>query len=492
MNQAVHAEAFLDLEIRISPQHSGAYPVELIVGREQSFRGKMDAGLAPAVLFPEDPIAAGEALFEALAASDDLRRGWAQAIGRSPKRRVRLNIDPAAPELHKLPWELLRAGGEWLAASAATPFSRYLPVERPWGTPARRKPFRVLAVISSPADLSARFPGLAPVDLEAERRAIQTGLPGLAGAVQVDFLEPPAALSRLEERLQEGYDGLHITGHGALNPLTGSAAVLLQNSEGNSELVIDDHLAGVLARLAAPPRLVFLMACRSAARAGENAFAGLAPRLVAAGVPAVLAVQGDMTMPSGQRLAESFYRRLAAHGQVDLAVNEARSTLITSGRPDAHLPVLFMRTASGMLWEEAPAAPPQTSQARPARVVNTGGGTYIEGSINTGGGDFIGRDKITYAAPPPAAPDAFRAVRRAAARHPSPETRASLEDAVAILEAEARKGAAANEERILQQLTFLFNNSPEVWQTALNAFQAPASGLPAAFRRAALRSAGRR
>lgn len=30
------------------------------------------------------------------------------------------------------------------------------------------------------------------------------------------------------------------------------------------------------------------------------------------------------------------------------------------------------------------------------RIINTGGGTYIGGSVNTGGGDFVGRDKVIH------------------------------------------------------------------------------------------------
>ena len=35
---------------------------------------------------------------------------------------------------------------------------------------------------------------------------------------------------------------------------------------------------------------------------------------------------------------------------IDLAVNQARSTLLTTGRPDAAMPVLFMRLKDGRLW----------------------------------------------------------------------------------------------------------------------------------------------
>ena len=56
---------------------------------------------------------------------------WAEVRARQPQRRIRLIIDRAAPELHALPWELLRESrpdhpAEDLAAGGATRFSRYM------------------------------------------------------------------------------------------------------------------------------------------------------------------------------------------------------------------------------------------------------------------------------------------------------------------------------------------------------------------------------
>jgi hypothetical protein len=76
----------------------------------------------------------------------------------------------------------------------------------------------------------------------------------------------------------------------------------------------------------------------------------MAPKLVSVGVPAVVAMQDRVTVKSALTFSATFYRRLLEHGEVDLAVNEARGTLLTAGRPDAAAPVLFMRLKSGQLW----------------------------------------------------------------------------------------------------------------------------------------------
>ena len=73
--------------------------------------------------------------------------------------------------------------------------------------------------------------------------------------------------------------------------------------------------------------------------------------LIAAGLPAVLAMQERVPIATAQAFAGSFYRRLLAHGVVDLAANEARSHVITTRLPGASIPVLLMRLTDGQLFE---------------------------------------------------------------------------------------------------------------------------------------------
>jgi hypothetical protein len=93
-----------------------------------------------------------------------------------------------------------------------------------------------------------------------------------------------------------------------------------------------------------------LAACQSATRSTADAFLGLGSKLVAAGVPAVVAMQDKVAIKTARKLSAVFYRRLTEHGAVDRALNEARGTLLTAGQLDAAVPVLFMRLKSGQLW----------------------------------------------------------------------------------------------------------------------------------------------
>jgi outer membrane protein assembly factor BamB len=339
-------EGWPDLEIRILARREKGYPVELTLDGEQHFAG----GYLPAESLPwassGDPVADGQKLFEALVADNVTRGNWNRARGQSPRCRVRLRIDVDAPEWHVAPWELLREQNLPLSASADTPFSRYLPIDKPWGGLERVQPMRVLVVISNPRDLP-------PADVKLEKETLETAL-GMVGRDRLDwhFLAEPVTFERLEEAIRKGYHILHFIGHGAFSAKDQQAALYLQDEHGLGERVRDDKLAGMLARQGVQPRLVFLTACQSATRSTVDSFLGLGPKLVSIGVPAVVAMQDVVTITTARKFGAMFYQRLLEHGQVDLAANEARSTLLTAGRLDAAVPVLFMRLKSGRLWVE--------------------------------------------------------------------------------------------------------------------------------------------
>ncbi|MBN2002674.1 MAG: CHAT domain-containing protein [Anaerolineae bacterium] len=340
----------IDLELRIFRLEDHTYPVELTLAGQQEFpRGFLDDSILSWTA-GDDPVADGRRLFEALLADPQLRVAWAEARGQAPQRRLRLRIDPAAAELHTLPWELLHEDAVMLSANAATPFSRYLPVALPWGGEVEDRPIRVLVAISNPTDLQSRY-NLAQLDAAQERATLEAALEDIAGSdVEMTFLDPPVTPEAIEAALRDGYHALHYLGHGAFNPRRGQAALYLQDATGAAQIVTDDAFIGMLARQAVHPRLVFLAACQSATRDSADAFRGLGPKLVAAGVPAVVAMQDVVSVETARKLGATFYGRLAEHGAVDLALNEARSTLLTAGRPDAVVPVLFMRLKSGRLW----------------------------------------------------------------------------------------------------------------------------------------------
>ncbi len=348
---------YADLEIRILALRGRAYPVEMTLDSEQEFgSGSLAAEALPWV--PSDsPADDGERLFTWLFAAGTLRAAWGEIRGRHPQRRVRLRIDPTAPELHALPWELLRdpdgPTAQDLAAAEATPFSRYLAGRWQPGSPIFRRPLRILVVIANPSGLE-RF-RLQTVEVEKEEALLRQAIEGLD--VELTVLPQPTTLATIEEALKDGHHILHFVGHGAWSERSQSAVLYLADSGGGTALASDKEVAAMLARQLADVdaqredklRLVFLASCQTAERSPADAFRGFAPRLVAAGVPAVLAMQDLVAVDTARELARMFYRRLLEHGRADLAANEARSAVLTKKLPGASIPVLFQRLRSGRL-----------------------------------------------------------------------------------------------------------------------------------------------
>ena len=352
---------YADLEIRIQNRDANGYPVELTLDDEQTLgRGLLSSSIVPWVP-SADSAADGERLFLLLFADDRLKKGWALARGRKPQRRIRLRIDLDAPELHAIPWELLRDPGDSrqpqdLAATSATPFSRYLESDLPHGQPISQRPLKVLVAVANPIDLHNY--GLDSIDVTQEWSSIQTATVGQN--IVLTLLSAPCTLSTLETELKQGaHHVLHLIAHGAFNEQDGYAVLFLADDADHTRLVSDAEFRDMLARQLGDVdperddrlRLVFLASCDTAKRDSADAFRGLAPQLIAAGVPAVLAMQELVPIVTAQAFARTFYRRLLAHGMVDLATNEARSHVITARLPGASIPVLLMRLKDGQLLE---------------------------------------------------------------------------------------------------------------------------------------------
>lgn len=350
--------AHANLEIRILDLTPEGYPVEITFDGEQRFpRGYLQPDMVPWI-----PSAStttdGERLFNRLLADDRLKTAWAAARGQSPRRRIRLWIDATAPGLHTIPWELLRDAGpglmpQTLAADIDTPFSRYLADPQRPDSSIVDRPIKLLVAIANPANLTDY--SLPPLDIETERQLITQAVSGL-GKDQLDltFLEPPVTLSALEDALKDGVHLLHLVGHGRFHPQREEAVLFLANDDNQVERVSAAELAELVARQAESPRLVFLAACQTATRSPAEAFRGFAPRLIAARVPAVVAMQDIVPIDAAREFTRTFYRQILRHGQVDLATNEGRSALL-SGRDNSWaVPVLYSKVPDGIIMEPAP------------------------------------------------------------------------------------------------------------------------------------------
>ena len=127
--------------------------------------------------------------------------------------------------------------------------------------------------------------------------------------------------------------------------------MFLEKPYGGIERVDAGRFAGAIDCLHRSLRLVVLMSCNTATRSPTDPRFGFAPALLGAGVPAVLAMQDRMPMPTGAAFTRAFYEELWTSGEIDRAANRARRVVITERLPGTAVPALYATPASLRLWD---------------------------------------------------------------------------------------------------------------------------------------------
>jgi hypothetical protein len=377
-------EEYTTIQIRIFPfqADADAYPMEATLDDGSRFLdGELRLDEQMLLMSQLDPKAYGVLLFETLCAGP-IGRAYEQATGRAEATaegglRVRLWIDTDAVRLHALPWERLYHVHQGqlvpLTTSAFTPFSRYMGLEQGEPQPLSQRPIRMLVTIANPTDLPADLPALS-VDQEVENLSRALGDLRRANLLQVTIMPGRTGLvpdlrARLEERGYRLLDGVtsldnlvrqwdkadiwHHVGHGRFKSEgdTGIASLYLEGEDGTWVEVKDDDLVTRLVSLGRgrSPHLIFLSACDSAKGDALHPLVGLAPKLVGAGVPAVVAMQDLVPVELARQLTADFYLNLIEHGEVDLAINQARLLLFERSGVKWAIPVLYSRLEDNKL-----------------------------------------------------------------------------------------------------------------------------------------------
>ena len=361
---AVQRDDLPTLEIRISRASDTTYSVELRLGEREFPRGT----LGPELLQADGGDDHGARLFARFTADEPIRMAWSLAAALHPQRRIRLRLDDLAPALHTLAWEALTdtsptATARTLAADRDTPFSRHVATAAAPPGPLTALPIKILTAVAAPTDIADY--DLPPLDRAAEIASIAEALAAAPpGRVQHTHLAGPCTLAALEAELEHGYHVLHLLAHGMARR-DGAAATFFEAADGRTDRVDAARFAAMLDRLTPTLRLVALMSCQSATRSRTDARVGLAPQLLAAGVPAVLAMQDLVPVDTARAFTRAFYRELCTTGEIDRAANRARAVILTARLPGDAIPVLYSAAASNRLWTaELPATPvAQTQQA---------------------------------------------------------------------------------------------------------------------------------
>ncbi|GAA1707914.1 hypothetical protein GCM10009809_00290 [Isoptericola hypogeus] len=272
-------------------------------------------------------------------------RDQAEAQGCGLRLRLRLTD---CPELAELPWEFLydRESAAYLALSEWTPVIRYLHLRGSIKPLLVHPPLRVLVMISSPNDEDV-------LDVEDEWARMREALGELEGAgkVVVELL-PGGRMSDLQKALRRGeYHVFHFIGHGAYDERDGDGYLIVEGPDGRGVHVRGSEF-GEMLHDHRTLRLCVLNACEGARGGREDPYGGTAQSLVRRGIPAVVAMQADITDRAAIVFSHGLYEAIADGYPLDAAVGDARKAV----RHDQNAvewgtPVLYLRAPDGQIFD---------------------------------------------------------------------------------------------------------------------------------------------
>ncbi|MEW6401486.1 MAG: CHAT domain-containing protein [Chloroflexota bacterium] len=262
--------------------------------------------------------------------------------------RIRLHLRNV-PELSGIPWEFLfePSRGSFLALSHFTPLVRYLDIQQVIKPLEVKSPLQALVMISSPKDLPR-------LDVQREWEKLKEAVRSLEekNEIILDLLDGANFASLQRQLRQKNYHVFHFIGHGGFDPESKAGLLALETESGNSNLVsafdlgtmLDDHRS---------LRLVILNSCEGSRSTSDDPFAGTAQSLVQKGVPAVIAMQFEITDPAAIIFSHAFYSAIADGYPVDASLAESRKAIFAEGNAiEWATPVLYLRSPDGKIFNK--------------------------------------------------------------------------------------------------------------------------------------------
>jgi len=303
----------------------------------------------------------------------------AAAIAKGRGVRLWLSLGKA-PGLLSVPWEFLYLQPTFLASQRKTPIVRFLSTHAPVAPRRIEDTVRILGVVASPN-------GLPKLEVAQERKRVDDALAKARQEreVTIDWLDP-ATPKALRKALQLGeFHILHFVGHSgyvaesdAAHGGGGGGVLFLETEDHSPAQVSDAQLVNLLGDQDSL-RLVVLNSCEGARTSVVDPFAGIATSIVALGIPAVVAMQFEISDKAAITFAEELYQSLIARQDpIDVAVAEARKAVFTEvNETEWATPVLFLRNEDGRLFDFAPVeaagvARPATGAAVDAPAIDDG------------------------------------------------------------------------------------------------------------------------
>ncbi|HKR49717.1 MAG TPA: CHAT domain-containing protein, partial [Pseudonocardiaceae bacterium] len=273
---------------------------------------------------------------------------------------LRLVLRVRPPELARLPWEFLFDPGQQDYLGLSMPLVRYPEVLAPRQPLQVALPLRVLGMVACPGDQHV-------LEIDEEQQRLLTALAGLErdGLVELSWVAGQT-YNALEDALdQDLWHVFHFVGHGGYDRVAEEGTLALADDEGRTDLVGADDLSRLLAKHPTL-RLVVLNACDTGRGGGLDALSSTAGALVRRWIPAVVAMQFEITNPAAIVFAQTFYQSVAKRRPVDDSVVRARQALRRAKKDTLEwgTPVLYLRAPDGRIFD---GTGPLLPQPRPSQ-----------------------------------------------------------------------------------------------------------------------------
>lgn len=251
--------------------------------------------------------------------------------------------------LEALPWEFLYASPfkRFLALSHKAPMVRYLPMPQPPRPLRISFPLRVAVVLAADPKFQLKEAQNEWLDIEQLLKPMSR-----MRRLQLHRLENPTR-QEFDDFLSEGpCHIIHFIGHGEVSAESGESFLLFRNETDGVDRLSGRELGTLLANHSSL-RLVVLNSCFGAAIPPPGNHQGLVHSIAAAGIPAVLGMNDEITDNAARRFSGTFYRAIADREPVDTATAKARLAVYNHDAKSLEwgTPVLYMRSPDGKLFD---------------------------------------------------------------------------------------------------------------------------------------------
>ena len=306
----------------------------------------------------------GGALYNCILGGDIAERFRAsQSIAQRQEKglRIRLRLS-GAPKLIHIPWELLfdDSNNNFISLSINTPIIRKLDLTTLPNIHQIKGALKVLVMISSPEDH-------VKLNVEGEWQRINTATQHLQNEGKIILTRIDPSLTALQRQLRKDqHHVFHYIGHGGFNCAANDGVLIMEDKNKKGHAISGQYL-GTILHDEKSLQLALLNSCNGSRTSVTDPFAGVGQSLLQKGIPAVIAMQFEITDEAAITFSHEFYSALVDGYPIDAAVAEARKIIYSQANPlEWATPVLYTTIEGGSLLSRSQGAPDPPTEAAKA------------------------------------------------------------------------------------------------------------------------------